>query len=285
MRGFVVFRQALQLTRQSRHPPSINLHFSDVTRRAQSYSSSPFHRLLNRHSDRLSVRHLVNRGFRRHASSKTTTTAAESSSSSQASLSLTQRLRKLSREYGWSAFGVYMALTALDFPFCFLAVRWLGTDRIGEWEHAILNWIKRAIPFQIPEKWGGKSTEQRGIEVIERQAEKYDHGVKQAEAANAQGSASTVSDVRHLLHLTDLPSGIWTQLALAYAIHKSFIFIRVPLTAAITPKVVKTLRGWGWNIGKVTPKAEREARKAQIAAQTESTKATTKAREAQKIAD
>lgn len=39
-------------------------------------------------------------------------------------------------------------------------------------------------------------------------------------------------------------------MALAYAIHKSFIFIRVPLTAAITPKVVKTLRSWGWDIGK-----------------------------------
>lgn len=57
--------------------------------------------------------------------------------------------------------------------------------------------------------------------------------------------------------------GIWTQLALAYAIHKSFIFIRVPLTAAITPKVVKTLRGWGWNIGKRRPKPERLAAKAE----------------------
>ena len=48
--------------------------------------------------------------------------------------------------------------------------------------------------------------------------------------------------------------GIWTQLALAYAIHKSFIFIRVPLTVAVTPKVVKVLRGWGWDIGKRRPK-------------------------------
>ena len=39
-------------------------------------------------------------------------------------------------------------------------------------------------------------------------------------------------------------------MALAYAVHKSFIFIRVPLTAAILPKVVKVLRSWGWNIGK-----------------------------------
>jgi hypothetical protein len=49
-------------------------------------------------------------------------------------------------------------------------------------------------------------------------------------------------------------AGIWSQLALAYAIHKSFIFIRVPITAAVTPKVVRVLRGWGWDIGKRTPK-------------------------------
>jgi len=48
--------------------------------------------------------------------------------------------------------------------------------------------------------------------------------------------------------------GLATQLALAYAIHKSFIFIRVPLTAAITPKVVKILRSWGYQIGKRKPK-------------------------------
>ena len=61
-----------------------------------------------------------------------------------------------------------------------------------------------------------------------------DHGYRDAEKASGKPDAT-----------------IWTQLALAYAIHKSFIFIRVPLTAAVTPKVVKTLRGWGWNIGKM----------------------------------
>jgi N-terminal acetyltransferase 2 len=45
-------------------------------------------------------------------------------------------------------------------------------------------------------------------------------------------------------------SGLGTQLALAYAIHKSFIFVRVPLTAAVLPKVVKVLRSWGWKVGK-----------------------------------
>lgn len=45
---------------------------------------------------------------------------------------LSARLKKLSREYGWSALGVYLGLTVLDFPFCFLLVRSVGTDRIGE---------------------------------------------------------------------------------------------------------------------------------------------------------
>lgn len=44
---------------------------------------------------------------------------------------LSGRMRKLSREYGWSALGVYLGLTALDFPFCYLLVRYLGTDKIG----------------------------------------------------------------------------------------------------------------------------------------------------------
>ena len=43
-------------------------------------------------------------------------------------------------------------------------------------------------------------------------------------------------------------------MGLAYLVHKSLIFFRVPLTAAVLPKVVKTLRKWGYNIGKKKPK-------------------------------
>jgi hypothetical protein len=69
--------------------------------------------------------------------------------SPQPALSLSQRLKKLSREYGWSAVGVYLTLSALDFPFCFLAVRMLGTDRIGRWEHNVVEafWKVVRIPF------------------------------------------------------------------------------------------------------------------------------------------
>jgi hypothetical protein len=53
-------------------------------------------------------------------------------SSQEESLSLGQRMRKLSREYGWSALGIYLVLSALDFPFCYLLVGYLGVERIGK---------------------------------------------------------------------------------------------------------------------------------------------------------
>ncbi|KAF2797940.1 hypothetical protein K505DRAFT_234385 [Melanomma pulvis-pyrius CBS 109.77] len=164
--------------------------------------------------------------------------------SPEPALSLSQRLKKLSREYGWSALGVYLALTALDFPFCFLAVRALGTDRIGHYEHVAIEafWSVARIPFPNL----GKPNEQEGSSALseiaaatEREGDlAWGDEINQAEAKNRGADAT-----------------IWTQLALAYVIHKSFIFIRVPITAAITPKVVKTLRGWGWNIGKRKPKS------------------------------
>lgn len=71
------------------------------------------------------------------------------------------------------------------------------------------------------------------------------------EGVAAEGAIWYDMICRKLIALT----GLATQLALAYAIHKSFIFVRVPLTAAVTPKVVHVLRSWGWNIGKRTPRS------------------------------
>lgn len=66
------------------------------------------------------------RGFRFSAWRRSTTNGEEPKS-----LSLSQRLKKLFKDYGKSAIGVYLALSVLDFPFCFLLVRIVGTDTIG----------------------------------------------------------------------------------------------------------------------------------------------------------
>ncbi|KAI1085205.1 hypothetical protein F5B20DRAFT_575676 [Whalleya microplaca] len=156
---------------------------------------------------------------------------------------LTARLKKLSREYGWAAVGVYLGLSVLDFPLCFLLVRVVGTERIGEFEHFLVSNIKRLIPQSVQDFWHEyraalkrAEREQLGNDEISEHVEMAGWGVEEAEA-------------RHKAE-----ASLGTQLALAYAIHKSFIFIRVPLTAAVTPKVVKVLRSWGWNIGKRSTK-------------------------------
>ena len=109
-----------------------------------------------------------------------------------------------------------MALSALDFPFCFLAVRWLGTERIGRAEQAATAWVQRALPVQIPEPWRAWWRENVGRRWRERTAETgelagadvavegkgpaarvgYDHGVREAEAANRGEGASTWDPLR-----------------------------------------------------------------------------------------
>ncbi|KAL4929612.1 uncharacterized protein BDV17DRAFT_59311 [Aspergillus undulatus] len=148
--------------------------------------------------------------------------------SPNAAPSLSQRLKHLSKEYGWSALWIYLFLSALDFPFCFAAVRLLGADKIGHYEHVVVEGFKGAVNEVLPGAFE-ESKEEEGAQE------------EQAVEKKKKGPVEEAS--------------LWTQLALAYAIHKSFIFVRVPVTAAITPKVVKQLRAWGWDVVKGKPKA------------------------------
>ncbi|KAI9038518.1 uncharacterized protein KD926_010731 [Aspergillus affinis] len=150
--------------------------------------------------------------------------------------SLSQRLKTLSREYGWSALWVYLLLSAMDFPICFAAVRLLGVDRIGHYEHVILESVKGAIDTVWPSA--------PETPTAESQSE-----TPKSEASDAQPKEPSAEEPP-----SKADASLWTQLALAYAIHKSLIFIRVPLTAGITPKVVKVLRQWGWDIVKGKPR-------------------------------
>lgn len=51
-------------------------------------------------------------------------------------------MKQLSKEYGYAALAVYFALSALDFPFCFLGVRLVGTEKIGQYEEVIIGAVK-----------------------------------------------------------------------------------------------------------------------------------------------
>lgn len=174
------------------------------------------------------------RGFRFSGWRRNTT-----QNGTQEKLTLSQKLKRLSKEYGWSAVGVYLALSVLDFPLCFLLVRVVGTDTIGKVEHYVVSSVSQFIPETVRQKWHqywhsvkSAEVETLGHDAISDKVEMAGWGVEEAQKHHKEEAS------------------LGTQLALAYAIHKSFIFFRVPLTAAVTPKVVKVLRSWGWNIGK-----------------------------------
>jgi hypothetical protein len=76
--------------------------------------------------------------------------------SPEPALSLSQRLKRLSKQYGWLAVGVYFGLSAIDFPFCYLAVRMLGTERVGYYEHVVVEGIKTLIRIPFPSLFQGK---------------------------------------------------------------------------------------------------------------------------------
>lgn len=84
-----------------------------------------------RYATTQTITRLLSRTQKRNFSWSWSRRAQSSGAKTEEQLSLSGRLKKLGREYGWSAFGVYMALSVLDFPFCFLLVKWAGTDRIG----------------------------------------------------------------------------------------------------------------------------------------------------------
>jgi N-terminal acetyltransferase 2 len=82
---------------------------------------------------------------------------------SQAPHGLSARFKELSRKYGWAAVGVYFGLSALDFPFCFLAVRLVGPDRIGEVEHAIVDGFWHVVAMVAP-SMAPKSRQSGGVD-------------------------------------------------------------------------------------------------------------------------
>ncbi|GME74802.1 unnamed protein product [Ambrosiozyma monospora] len=137
--------------------------------------------------------------FRRFNSSQTSTNGKKKTG-----------IKALMQEYGYSALGVYLGLSCIDLPLCFLLVHSQGADKISEFQDQVLSWIG----------WG-----------------------KEKNLDNLEPSSTSQEKEKKSTFLTEF--------AVAYAIHKSLIFIRLPITAAITPAIVKKLRSLGFNVGKL----------------------------------
>jgi hypothetical protein len=102
-------------------------------------------------------------------------------------------MKKLSREYGWSALGVYFALSVLDFPFCFLAVRALGTERIGHYEHVVVEAFKNT--FGLENNKGEGASVNAELKAREGGDLGYAEDIEEAEARNQGATACMIARV------------------------------------------------------------------------------------------
>lgn len=144
-------------------------------------------------------------------------------------------IKALMSKYGYSALGVYLGLSLLDLPLCFLFVHSLGTEKLDEWEIAIKKYF--------------------GMKVDEEERDILKQKKIEEEEAESFGKLMTEEDKEGKPEKNDgkwlgINKHILAELGVAYAIHKSLIFIRLPITAAITPPIVRRLQAWGFNVGK-----------------------------------
>lgn len=150
-----------------------------------------------------------------------------STTSPKTDTSLTGKLKELSRKYGRAAIAVYFGISLIDYGVAFAAVHALGTERIGAYEDALFSTMK---------DWTGykKKTVNQVQQALEGVVQ--DTASQAHEATGGGGGAGKAS--------------LWTEAVIAYGIHKAlFIFIRIPVTVAITPSIVKSLVKRGWKIG------------------------------------
>ncbi len=117
----------------------------------------------------------------RHDSSKSASETAEEQISKPPQ-SIRERFKVLSKKYGWAAVGVYFGLSVLDFPFCFLAVRLIGPDRIGEAEHWVVNNFWNLVALVAPSMAPGNKPAEGLVEAeaeVDRPSDVEGHKIKE----------------------------------------------------------------------------------------------------------
>lgn len=175
---------------------------------------------------------------------------------------LTQKVKYLFRKYGWTTLVVYLGLSAVDFGLCFLVIYSVGADRVRsaeDWVLDKLHWKRRSDDKDKVEgqKGAGGNRVQRAVEGLQQRA--HDYHAKHVSGPEAHPSPAAADAIAHGAPTTEVVrveqemgqkkskyGTIATTAVLAYAIHKTlFLPVRVGITVAITPKVVRMLQGWG----------------------------------------
>ncbi|PCH43736.1 hypothetical protein WOLCODRAFT_144659 [Wolfiporia cocos MD-104 SS10] len=140
---------------------------------------------------------------------------------------LSQRLKHLIKSYGWYALGVYVLISTVDLTVAFAGINLIGAAHVARATAAAKEFVTSLVHSRGPEP-----------------------GREEMESMSAHASAGSAGH-----------EGFYAMLVLAYTVHKTlFLPVRVGLTAALTPRLVRWLRARGWAGGEGAKRAAREMR-------------------------
>lgn len=142
-------------------------------------------------------------------------------------------IKRLMSKYGYSALVVYIGVTVVSLPSCYFIVDSVGEEKIS----ILLNRGKRVFGYgEESDDIVRKRVEGRRLERLELRNQ-YMGELKEQEESYEMSIGEKLRLKWDLLKT----SPILTELVLAYGLHKSLIFVRIPLTAAITPAIARVL--------------------------------------------
>lgn len=143
-------------------------------------------------------------------------------------------IKRLMSKYGYSALVVYIGVTFISLPACYFTVHSVGEEKIS----ILLNRGKQLVGY------GESSDELVKLKVERKRIERLEARKKyMGEELESETSKKDMT-LREKLQLrwdSVKTSPMLTELLLAYGLHKSLIFVRIPLTAAITPSIARIL--------------------------------------------
>ncbi len=167
---------------------------------------------------------------------------------------LKERLRFLSRRYGWWALGVYLLMSLVDFSLVLVAIHFLGAEHIRSIEGKVRDMFGMGKRSKKEEEHtgqglkeilgvgtGGEEPTAENNAAARREAiAKRDAAIKGTTTVTAEDSKDGNSSSQWL------SSSMWAEVVLAYTIHKTLLLpFRIAATAAVLPSFVKLMVRWG----------------------------------------
>lgn len=129
-------------------------------------------------------------------------------------------IKKLMKTYGYSALVVYIGVTFISLPLCFFTVHSMGAEKISVY----LNKGKQLFGY-------GEPTDEAVIEKIRQKEADLEEQRKLGEHTRWQAFKQ---------------STLLAEFLIAYGLHKSLVFVRIPVTAAVTPSMARLFKRWGF---------------------------------------